>query len=340
MHIQANYSLLPHNTFKIDVKTQYYVEINKQSDILILRTDMKLAALPWRIFGDGSNLLLTQDIEGVVLRCTFKKIKIMKEDQDNIWISVGAGVKWHDLVTHTVEQGWWGLENLALIPGTVGAAPVQNIGAYGAEARDSITRVQSLNIYDGQRIEFRNAECHFGYRTSIFKQEYINKLLVHRVTFRLRKSHSGKANLVYAPLKEALSDFQKKELTPLLVYKAVIRIRNSKIPNPERQGNGGSFFKNPVVDEAYFHDLLEKYPDMPHHKMINGCYKIPAAWLIEQVDWKGRSHGRAGVSHQHALVLVNLGGAQGSDILELSNLVQEDVNHKFGIYLEPEVITL
>lgn len=340
MHIQANYSLQPHNTFNINVKTQYYIEINKQSDILTLRSDLKISSLPWRIIGDGSNLLFTGDVEGVTVRCTYDKIKVMKEDHDSIWISVGAGMKWHDLVTYTVDNDWWGLENLALIPGTVGAAPVQNIGAYGAEARDTITRVQTLNIYDGQRIEYRNADCKFGYRTSIFKQEFVNKLLVHRVTFRLRKLHRGKANLVYEPLKNALSEVKKDKLTPKMIYNAVVAIRKRRLPDPSYQGNAGSFFKNPIIADEYFKELIEKDPEMPHHRMLDGSYKIPAAWLIEQTGWKGRSHGRSGVSAKHALVLVNLGGAKGADIEELYQLVQEDVNHKFGIYLEPEVIVL
>lgn len=340
MHIQANHSLQPHNTFNIDVKTQYYVEINKQSDILTLRSDLKMASLPWLIMGDGSNILFTQDIAGVTVRCTFDKVKIVKEDEDSVWLSVGAGMKWHDLVTYTVENDWWGLENLALIPGTVGAAPVQNIGAYGSEARDTITRVQTLNIYDGQRIEYRNAECRFGYRTSIFKEEFINKLLVHRVTFRLRKLGSGQANLVYDPLKNALSDYPKEALTPKMVYDAVVAIRKKRLPDPERHGNAGSFFKNPIVDPDYFDTLQSEFPEIPHHKTLDGNYKIPAAWLIEQTGWKGRSHGRSGVSEKHALVLINLGGAKPIDITELYQLVQEDVNHKFGIYLEPEVIVL
>ncbi|GAB6070206.1 UDP-N-acetylmuramate dehydrogenase [Thiomicrorhabdus hydrogeniphila] len=340
MHIQANQSLKPYNTFNIDVKTEYLIEINRQSDILTLRSDLKLASLPWRIIGDGSNILFTHDIAGVIVRCTYDTLKIVKEDEENIWLSVGAGMKWHDLVKYTVDNGWWGLENLALIPGTVGAAPVQNIGAYGAEARDTITRVQTLNIYDGQRIEYRNAECQFGYRTSLFKQEFINKLLVHRVTFRLIKLKYGKPNLAYDPLKDALSDIHKDKLTPAIIFDAIVDIRKNRLPNPERQGNAGSFFKNPVIEQEYFDTLQEQYPEIPHHKMLDGSYKIPAAWLIEQAGWKGRSHGKSGVSIKHALVLINLGGAKGTDIEELYHLVQDDVNHKFGIHLEPEVIIL
>lgn len=338
MHIQANYSLLKHNTFHIQSRTQYYVEVNRQSDILTLRSDLKLASLPWRIIGGGSNLLFTENYLGVTITCTYNKIKIVQEDETTIWLSVGAGVHWVDLVRYTVAKGWWGLENLALIPGTVGAAPVQNIGAYGTEAQDTITRVQTLDLFDGQRREFRHSECKFGYRTSIFKEEFNNRLLVHRVTFRLKKLESGHANLYYDPLKEALRNYDKSELTPQIVCDAVERIRRNRLPDPNRNGNAGSFFKNPVVDPDYFEKLASDYPDIPHHKMIDGYHKIPAAWLIEQSGWRGKANGQAGVSEEHALVLVNLGGATGEDIKNLSHIIQEEVNHKFGIHLEPEVL--
>jgi len=340
MHIQANHSLEPYNTFHIPVTTRYYVEITKQSDILTLRTDVKLSSLPWRIIGDGSNLLFTEDFHGVTIRCGFANLKIVKEEEDRVWISVGAGMKWHELVKQTVENGWWGLENLALIPGTVGAAPVQNIGAYGVEAQDTITRVQTLNLFDGQRTEFRNAECGFDYRTSIFKREHANTLLVHRVTFLLKKSHAGKPNLSYDPLKEALQNTPKEELTPKDIFDAVVAIRQSKLPDPNRYGNAGSFFKNPIISMSYFEKLSLDFDNIPHHKMLDGTIKIPAAWLIEQAHWKGRKRGKCGVSGKHALVLVNLGGASGKEIAELAQIVQDDVNHQFGIYLEPEVIIL
>lgn len=340
MHIQANYSLKELNTFKIDVKAQYYVEITRQSDISTLRSDLALASLPWRIIGGASNIVFTHDIEGVIVHCGYKKIKVVKTDADHVWLSVGAGLKWHDLVTYTVENDLWGLENLALIPGTVGAAPVQNVGAYGAEARDAITRVQTLNLYSGQRREFRNAECKFGYRTSIFKQEFANKVLVHRVTFRLRKRHAGHPNLVYDPLKEALSNIPKSKLSPKTVYDAVIKLRQERIPDPEVFGNAGSFFKNPVIDRDYFEKIRADYPDIPHHKTVEGQYKIPAAWLIEQANWKGQRNGKARVSTKHALILENLGGAKGQDVVELAQMVQKAVDHKFGIHLELEVIII
>ncbi|GAB6034210.1 UDP-N-acetylmuramate dehydrogenase [Galenea microaerophila] len=337
MHIQANQSLQPYNTFHIDVKTQYLVEISKQSDIPTLRSDIKLASLPWFVLGDGSNVLFTHDIQGVTVRCGYRKIRIMKEDNESVWLSVGAGISWHEFVRHTVENGYWGLENLALIPGTVGAAPVQNIGAYGAEARDTITRVQTLNLMTGERQEFRNADCQFGYRTSIFKQTYRNQLLVHRVTFKLKKLPFGHPDLTYEPLQAALSDIPKEALTPQKIFDAVVNIRKQRLPDPNVHGNAGSFFKNPIVSAEYFERLIEKFPQMPHHQLLDRTYKIPAGWLIEQAGWKGKRHGQAAVSEQHALVLINLGGATGKEILELAHMIQEDVNQKFGIYLEPEV---
>ena len=337
MHIQANYSLEKHNTFKINVQAQYYVEINRQSDITILRSDLTLASLPWRVVGGGSNLLFMSDVEGVIVHCSYKQIKIVKQDEDNVWVSVGAGNDWHELVKWSVDHQLWGLENLALIPGEVGAAPVQNIGAYGVEARDSITRVQTLNLFNGERREFRNADCQFGYRTSVFKQEYTDRLIVHRVTFRLRKMHAGVPNIMYEPLNIALADIPKNELTPKHIFDAVVKIRQQRVPDPKQFGNAGSFFKNPVINDEYLQEILVNYPDLPYHKTLDGLYKIPAAWLIEAANWKGQRHGSAGVSNRHALVIENLGGARGPNILELANLIQNAVDHKFGIHLEPEV---
>ncbi len=340
MHIQANYSLKHHNTFKIDVQVKYFISISRQSDIPILRTDFKISSMPWLIMGSGSNLLFTHDMNCAMVRCSYDKIKIVKEDENNVWLSVGAGIEWHDLVTYTVEHNLWGLENLALIPGTVGAAPVQNIGAYGTEARDSITRVQALNIFNGERKEFRNSECNFGYRTSIFKQEYNNQMLVHRVTFRLTKLNFGKANLVYDLLRESFQHIDITEITPKDIYKKIIAIRKQRIPDPKIQGNAGSFFKNPIISPRHMKELLEECSDIPHHKTVDEHYKIPAAWLIENTGWKGKKLKRTGVSEKHSLVLVNLANATGKDILELSKRIQKDVGQKFGIHLEPEVIIL
>lgn len=343
MHIYANYSLKNRNTFHIDVQTRYLVEINKQSDIPTLRSDMKLSTLPWVIIGGGSNILLMNDLEKVVITCAYKKIKVMKEDDDNIWISAGAGMPWHEFVQYTVDNGYWGLENLALIPGTVGGAPVQNVGAYGAEAQDTITRVQALNLFTGEREEYRHSECQFGYRSSIFKKKFENKLLVHRVTFRLRKHHAGHPNLMYEPLKEAIQRHYPdlSELTSKMVFDAVIKIREERVPNPRIYGNAGSFFTNPVISETYFLKLFAEHPDIPHHKTLNNTYKIPAAWLIEQTQWqKGRKLRNAAISEKHALVLINLGNTTGAEIVELAETIQAEVDQKFGIHLEKEVILM
>lgn len=340
MHIQANYPITHLNTFQIETQTRYYVEVSRQSDIPTLRSDLKLASMPWFIMGDGSNILFTHDVEGVIIRSNYKKIEVIKEDQDGVWLSVGAGVNWHQLVEHTVERDWWGLENLAYIPGTVGAAPVQNIGAYGTEARDIITQVETLNINDGSRLKFHNSDCNFGYRTSIFKEEYSNRLLVHRVTFHLRKLHAGQANLVYEPLKNYIHGLELKTITPRDIFDAVIKIRSEKLPDPKLIGNAGSFFKNPIISAEYFEKMQQTHEDIPGHKMLDGQYKVPAAWLIEQSGAKTLRHGRAAVSNKHALVLVNLGGATGIEVAELAQKVQDEVMQKFGIHLEPEVTIL
>lgn len=336
MRVQQNYSLLPHNTFHIDAKTSFYVEIQNHSDILALKADSNLADMPYHIIGDGSNLLFTEDIEGIVIRCHYDAIDIINEDDDNVYLSVGAGVEWHDLVTYTVENKFWGLENLALIPSTVGAAPVQNIGAYGTEAKDIITEVYTFNLIDGQSHVFSKSDCQFGYRTSIFKQNYLNQMLVHKVAFKLKKFHAGTANLSYHHLKQALNHHDQK-LTPLDVYNTVVKIRQSKLPDPNEYGNAGSFFKNPVIDIQHFNSLSQQYTDIPYYKLSNEHYKIPAAWLIEQTGWKGKQIGRAAISENHALVIINLGNATGAEIKNLATRVQNDVNQKFGINLEPEV---
>ncbi|HID00890.1 MAG TPA: UDP-N-acetylmuramate dehydrogenase, partial [Piscirickettsiaceae bacterium] len=265
-----------------------------------------------------------------------------KEDDTTLWISVGGGMEWDELVHWSVKHGLWGLENLAAIPGTVGAAPVQNIGAYGAEVQDAITRIQALDLFTGERHEFRNADCHFGYRTSIFKTELKGQFILHRITFRLRKLAHGHANLMYEPLREALASIPEHDLTPQHVYDAVARLRATRLPDPAKEGNAGSFFQNPVVDADYFHTLQQKWPDIPHHQLVTGEYKLSAAWLIEQCGWKGKCLPKtdACVSKKHALVLVNRGQATGEQILELAQQIQTDVMHTFGIHLEPEVIIL
>lgn len=338
MYIHANYDLKQHNTLHLPAKARYFVEIRHASSLQVLRQDPTLSSMPWRVIGGGSNLLIRGDLEQVVLHCTYDEIKLVKEDEELVWLSVGAGCRWHDLVTYTVNQGWWGLENLALIPGTVGAAPVQNIGAYGAEVRDTITRVQSFDLRSGERIELRNGECQFGYRTSIFKTELSERTLIHRVTFRLRKKPSP--NLMYEPLKEALAEQDAASLTPRDIYQQIIALRNSRIPDPAVLGNAGSFFKNPSINAEHFLNLQTRWPDMPSHKSVDGNYKIPAAWLIETAGWKGRRDGQVGVHQKHALILVNYGEASGEQILAFAEQIRQDIIRIFAIALEMEVVVL
>ncbi|MCI4411744.1 MAG: UDP-N-acetylmuramate dehydrogenase [Thiotrichales bacterium] len=340
MYIHANYNLRQHNTFNIDCIARFFVEIKHASAIPVMRHDPILAALPWQIIGGGSNLLLTKDLDAVVLSCNYDEIKIVKEDELSVWLSVGSGCNWHDLVTYSVNNGWWGLENLALIPGKVGAAPVQNIGAYGAEVQDTITRIQTFDLRDGTRIELRKNECNFGYRDSIFKKELADRVLIHRVTFRLLKQ--SKANLVHEPLHEAIVNkgLRVDTLTPKDVYDAIIALRTQKIPDPKVLGSAGSFFKNPSISLKHYQHLQETYPDIPGHKQVNGCIKIPAAWLIEQAGWKGKKVGHVGTYQKHALIVVNYGGATGREVIEVSEMIQNDVINMFSISLEKEVVVL
>ena len=340
MNIYANYDLQKKNTFHFSIKARFFIEIRHSSGIPILRQDPVISSLPWQVIGGGSNMVLTQDLDCVLLNCIYNEIKILKEDNDSVWLSVGAGCLWHELVTYTVDNDWWGLENLALIPGTVGAAPVQNIGAFGAEVQDTITRIQCFDLRDGSRIELRKSECEFGYRQSIFKKALANRVLIHRVTFRLRKQTTP--SLVHEPLHEAL--IQKyhslEAITPRNVYNEVVTLRNQRIPNPDELGSAGSFFKNPCISNAHFQTLLALHPDMPSHKTPDGQIKIPAAWLIEQAHWKGKRIGDAGVYDKHALILVNYGNATGKEILALADKIRDDVINQFSISLEKEVVVL
>jgi UDP-N-acetylmuramate dehydrogenase len=340
MYIHANYNLQHNNTFNFSVKARFFIEVKHASAIPILRQDPIISSLPWQVIGGGSNMVLSHDLDCVVLRCIYDDIKVVKEDSDSVWLSVGAGHNWHDLVTYTVDHGWWGLENLALIPGTVGAAPVQNIGAYGAEVQDTITRIQSFDLRDGRRIELRRSECDFSYRNSIFKQALVNRVFIHRVTFRLRKQAAP--NLMHEPLHEALINKHEtlEALTPRNVYDEVITLRNQRIPDPAVLGSAGSFFKNPCITPAHYQTLLTNYPDMPSHKTPDGLIKIPAAWLIEQAQWKGKRIDDAGVYDKHALILVNYGQATGQEILALAEKIREDVINQFSISLEKEVVVL
>lgn len=324
-----DYSLLKHNTFGMDVRAERFIEYVSEEELISI-----LPLLHEHRFlhiGGGSNILFCGNYDGIILHSAIAGISVVAEDEASVSVKVGAGVQWDDFVSYAVEKGWSGAENLSLIPGEVGASAVQNIGAYGVEAKDLIENVETIDLTDGTRRVFLNAECVYGYRKSIFKNELKGRYAVTYVTYRLSKVFQPKID--YGNVREKL---QGKELTPENVRNAVIDIRQSKLPDPEVIGNAGSFFMNPIVSLEKYEALKTENPDMPHY-IVDGGVKIPAGWLIEKCGWKGKSLGRAGVCPNQALVLINLGGATGSDIVALSNAVCKSVSEKFGISISPEV---
>lgn len=324
-----DYSLLKHNTFGMDVRAERFIEYVSEEELISI-----LPLLHEHRFlhiGGGSNILFCGNYDGIILHSAIAGISVVAEDEASVSVKVGAGVQWDDFVSYAVEKRWSGAENLSLIPGEVGASAVQNIGAYGVEAKDLIENVETIDLTDGTRRVFLNAECVYGYRKSIFKNELKGRYAVTYVTYRLSKVFQPKID--YGNVREKL---QGKELTPENVRNAVIDIRQSKLPDPEVTGNAGSFFMNPVVSLEKYEALKTENPDMPHY-IVDGGVKIPAGWLIEKCGWKGKSLGRAGVCPNQALVLINLGGATGSDIVALSNAVCQSVSEKFGISISPEV---
>ena len=276
--------------------------------------------------------MFTTDFKGIILHSAIKGIIILDEDDELVFIRVGAAEVWDDVVAYCVEQGWAGAENLSLIPGEVGASAVQNIGAYGVEVKDIIERVETIDLTSGESRVFSIDDCHYGYRESIFKNEVKDRYAVTYVTYRLNKRFTPR--LDYGNIRSELAD--AGPLTPAKVREAVIRIRQSKLPDPKIQGNAGSFFKNPVVDHHCFERLVALYPSMPHFDVDNGV-KIPAGWMIDQCGWKGKAMGRAGVNPLQALVLVNLGGATGEEVLRLCHAICDDVFQRFGVRISPEV---
>ncbi len=332
LRLQVN--LLPHNTFKISVISDYFIEffsIEMLQEALIF---LKSRKIPYLVLGGGSNVLFTQNFRGLILKNGLKGKEIIQEDNDFVWIKVYSGENWHELVEFCVNSNWGGIENLALIPGTVGAAPIQNIGAYGAELKDVFFSLEALHIPSGEIRTFFLQDCAFGYRDSIFKREYKNLYIILTVTLKLQKKPV--LNYSYADVQRY---FEKNDLQPSIynIFQAVISIRKEKLPDPNEVGNAGSFFKNPYVSRDLFHHIQAKYPQMPSYPVDNQTYKIPAAWLIEQCGWKGFRSGNYGVHPKQPLVLVNYGNAPGKQIYELAQKIQQSVKQKFDIELEPEV---
>lgn len=329
MKRRRNYSLKSYNTFGIDATAKEFVEYDSVQELMDIIPEFQGHKVLH--IGGGSNLLFTGDFDGIVLHSNIKGIDVIEEKSDYVELRVGAAEVWDEFVEYAVNKGWSGVENLSLIPGEVGAAAVQNIGAYGTEVKDVITDVEAIDLTTAESKTFKNAECQYAYRKSVFKTSMRGKYAVTYVRVRLSKIFVP--NISYGNIAHALS---AAEVTPKTVRQAIIDIRNAKLPNPKVMGNAGSFFVNPVVSNVKFEQLRSSYPDMPFYK-VEGGVKIPAGWLIEQAGWKGRALGRAAIHDKQALVIVNLGGAEADEIVRLSDVVRADVERKFGVSICPEV---
>lgn len=334
MKIQEHISLKGYNTFGIDVKARFFCEV---SSVQELREALQCGVHPEiLVLSGGSNMLLTQDLDALVVYINLQGKELLREDPETVSLKVMAGENWHDLVLWTLEQGYGGLENLSLIPGKTGTAPIQNIGAYGVEIKDRLEQCTALHRETLQSITFSNEECKFGYRDSFFKNEGKGKYIIISVTLRLtKKGHQLETS--YGAIGEELQKNNIVNPTIMDVSKAVIAIRNRKLPDPKVLGNSGSFFKNPVLDRQGFVSFMEHYPEAPHFIVSENEYKIPAGWLIEQCGFKGKRYGDAGVHRDQALVLVNYGNATGQELMELATTIQKEVQKKYGIRITPEV---
>ena len=334
MNIQKDYSLLPHNTFGMDVKASLFIEYTSVEELKDILRQYSLQDGTWLHIGGGSNLLFTGDYPGIILHSAIKGFEVVSEDEEEVIVSAGAGEVWDDFVAYTVERGWYGAENLSLIPGEVGASAVQNIGAYGMEAKDLIVKVETVEVATGEVRVFNNEECGYAYRESVFKHSLKGQYIVTKVSYRLSKTPSF--HLDYGNVRAELKK-RGCELTLSNVRQTIIEIREAKLPDPKIQGNAGSFFMNPIVPRAQFEALMKEYPQMPHYEVDAERVKIPTAWMIDQCGWKGKRLGNAGVHDKQALVLVNVGGATGEEVIRLSEAIQKSVFYKFGISILPEV---
>lgn len=334
IEIQENVSLKAYNTFGLEAKAACFYEFTSIAGLIEAlagrKKDQELL-----ILGGGSNMLLTQDFKGLVLKNGLRGIEVISEDDDHILVKAMAGENWHEFVLHCIAREWAGVENLSLIPGTVGAAPMQNIGAYGVEIKNVFETLEAVEIATGEVHSFDNASCEFGYRESIFKKEARGKYVIASVTFRLNKTPAF--NTSYGAIQDTLETMGVENLTLKAVSDAVISIRQSKLPDPAEIGNAGSFFKNPSIDKFDYEGLKAEFGSIPGYKQPGDMVKVPAAWLIEQAGWKGKTFGEIGVHKNQPLVLVNYGEGKGSDIRNLAFEIQASVAGKFGIELTPEV---
>lgn len=334
MRILENFSLKKYNTFGIEAKANAFVAVQNALELVtVLKENQQNEKF---ILGGGSNMLLTQDINALVIHVDLKGKKITKENDDFVWVESQAGENWHEFVLWTIEQNFGGLENLSLIPGNVGTTPIQNIGAYGVEIKDTFESCEAIKIDTQESVLFTKDQCHFGYRESIFKNEVKNQYIITNVVFKLTK-RNHKLNTSYGAIE---AELEKQHITkPNLrdVSNAVIAIRQSKLPDPKELGNSGSFFKNPIVLKSDFELIQQKFPTMPFYEVSETEVKVPAGWLIEQAGFKGKRFGDAGIHKNQALVLVNYGQATGQEILAVASTIQATIASKYGISIETEV---
>jgi UDP-N-acetylmuramate dehydrogenase len=334
MNIQSHFPLKNYNTFGIDAFAKKFIAVHTEAELaLVLNKNHNTELF---ILGGGSNMLLTQDIEALVVHVNLKGKKIIKENDDFVWVESKAGENWHEFVVWTINQDFGGLENMSLIPGNVGTTPVQNIGAYGAEIKDTFAYCEAMNIQNQEIKTFTKDECNFGYRESIFKHEVKNQFVITSVVFKLTKKNH-KINTSYGDISGELAKKNITNPTLVEVSNAVIAIRQSKLPDPKELGNSGSFFKNPIVLKSDFEKIHQRFPEMKFYEISDTEVKVPAGWLIEQAGFKGKRFGDAGVHKNQALVLVNYGNATGKEILNVAHEIQNTVFNLFGIRIEAEV---
>ncbi len=335
MQIQQNVSLKPYNTFRIDAYAKYFSAFSDVDELAALTSDLRPPASGLLLLGGGSNILFTKNFDGLVLKNEIKGIELIKEDEAYIYVKAGAGENWHGFVQYCLQRNWAGVENLSLIPGNVGASPMQNIGAYGVEIKDVFYELEAFHLLEKKTHVFSLNDCEFRYRESVFKNKLKDQYAILNVTYRLNKI--PRFNISYGDIQQQLERMDVTQLSIQAVSQAVIRIRSSKLPDPAQIGNAGSFFKNPQVTAAKFRELKEEYTYIVGYENPDGTVKLAAGWLIERCGWKGFRRGDAGCHARQALVLVNYGNASGQEIYDLSEEILQSVKNKFGVLLEREV---
>ena len=333
--IESNVSLKNFNTFGIDVSSKLFSQAENEDQVRNVIQSSEFCNNTSLILGGGSNLLFTKSFNGIVLRNHIQGIEVIEDTEEHVLVKVGGGVVWHDFVLHCIKKGWHGVENLSLIPGNVGASPMQNIGAYGVEIKEVFYELEAIHLKTGEIHYFNNSDCQFGYRESIFKNKLKGEYLISRVIYKLFKK--GDYTISYGAIQKQLETMGVQELSAKSISDAVIAIRQSKLPDPKKIGNSGSFFKNPIVDKSSYDTIKSGFPDVVAYPAEKGFMKLAAGWLIEHAGWKGKTFGNYGVHKNQALVLVNYGGATGEEVKALAMDIQKSVFQKFGIAISPEV---